>query len=128
MKHAKGDAAQHDCIRCGGAASQWAYDHTDPNEKAYRSGKYLVPFSTDIERYHPMCRGCHVKMDRGEYGGGWQRKTHCVNGHEFTEANTYIHPRDGAQTCRQCATDRAAAKRAALKERGLSSRGRELNR
>lgn len=28
-------------------------------------------------------------------------KTHCVNGHPFDEANTYIRP-DGARSCRTC--------------------------
>lgn len=33
------------------------------------------------------------------------RRTHCVNGHEFTESNTYIRPDDGARDCRICARD-----------------------
>ena len=40
--------------------------------------------------------------------GGNSRKTHCVNGHEFTEVNTRIEER-GNRSCRVC--DRAAAKR-----------------
>lgn len=31
-------------------------------------------------------------------------QTHCVNGHEFTEKNTYWR-RNGCRTCRRCAAD-----------------------
>lgn len=37
--------------------------------------------------------------------------THCVNGHEFTEANTYRRPDKGARCCRRCKADREAARR-----------------
>ena len=30
------------------------------------------------------------------------RKTHCPQEHEYTPANTYIHPRLGYRTCRTC--------------------------
>lgn len=33
------------------------------------------------------------------------RNTHCGKGHEFTEANTYRHPRDGGRRCRACNAD-----------------------
>ncbi|WP_053197411.1 HNH endonuclease signature motif containing protein [Streptomyces viridochromogenes] len=29
-------------------------------------------------------------------------KTHCPNGHEYTEENTYISPSSGGRTCRTC--------------------------
>jgi hypothetical protein len=31
-----------------------------------------------------------------------RRKTHCVHGHAFTEANTYVHPATGVRRCRAC--------------------------
>ncbi len=40
------------------------------------------------------------------------RKTHCVNGHEFTEANTTVR-RDGRRECRMCMRDRARRYRSA---------------
>ena len=36
-------------------------------------------------------------------------KTHCINGHEFTEANTYVGPGDTRRSCRAC--NAAAARR-----------------
>ena len=52
----------------------------------------------------PVTRSENLR--RGE-AGGWQRnKTHCVNGHAFTQENTYIRP-DG--TGRECRTCQAAA-------------------
>ncbi len=36
------------------------------------------------------------------------RKTHCDNGHEFTDANTYVYP-DGERECRACKRARARA-------------------
>lgn len=40
------------------------------------------------------------------------RWTHCKHGHELTDENVYLNPR-GGRSCRQCALDRAAARRMA---------------
>lgn len=34
------------------------------------------------------------------------RQTHCVNGHEFTEANTYTPPSRDVRQCRECKRER----------------------
>ena len=39
------------------------------------------------------------KMKRGRHHES--KKTHCFEGHEFTEANTYMN-RSGARSCRAC--------------------------
>lgn len=46
-------------------------------------------------------------------------RTHCVNGHEFTEENTYIRTakREGRRQCRQC--NRDAVKRYQERKRSL---------
>ncbi len=36
---------------------------------------------------------------------GNELKTHCLRGHEFTEANTY-RPKQGGRVCRQCHRER----------------------
>ena len=38
-----------------------------------------------------------------------QTATHCVNGHEFTEANTYRYPKTGLRSCQQCRARWSAA-------------------
>lgn len=40
-------------------------------------------------------------------------RTHCVNGHEFTEANTYLRPDRSGRSCRACWADRRAQRKAA---------------
>lgn len=40
-------------------------------------------------------------------------RTHCINGHEFTEENTYWRPDGGGRQCRQCTRDRARVRNAA---------------
>lgn len=40
--------------------------------------------------------------------GSKARRTHCTNGHPFSEANTYRSPQRGTRTCRQCRRDRRA--------------------
>jgi hypothetical protein len=36
-----------------------------------------------------------------------QRKTHCINGHEFTSENTYLRA-EGGRKCKQCTLDNTA--------------------
>jgi hypothetical protein len=42
-----------------------------------------------------------------------ERRTHCKNGHEYTESSTYHH--DGARYCRIC--NRLAVRRYAMRQR-----------
>ena len=44
------------------------------------------------------------------------RRTHCVNGHEFTPENTYIRPDDGARDCRTCAREAKRRQREKLND------------
>jgi hypothetical protein len=57
---AHGAAAQYACA-CGQAAEEWAYDHSDSNEKW--SDELKCAYSTDPDCYIAMCMSCHRKMD-----------------------------------------------------------------
>lgn len=54
---------------------------------------------------------------KGRHRNQYTKATHCKNGHEFTEENTYIIPSTGSRTCRQCKAARRAPYRAKNKER-----------
>jgi hypothetical protein len=60
---ARGKAARYKCTHCGSQAEEWAYDHTDPNERRNQIGRDKCPFSLDINRYMPLCVPCHHKFD-----------------------------------------------------------------
>lgn len=54
-----GKASEYVCT-CGAPAQDWAYDNTDPDEKVGPRG---MLFSTNVERYEPLCRRCHKMQD-----------------------------------------------------------------
>lgn len=60
----RGRAKEFRC-GCGAPASDWAYDHTDPAELTDLVNGYVLPYSTDVARYKPMCRSCHRALDLG---------------------------------------------------------------
>lgn len=63
VRAAKGAATQHQCVDCGQAAKQWAYDHTDPSEKVGDNHGCPCPYSVDPAYYQPMCVPCHKRFD-----------------------------------------------------------------
>jgi hypothetical protein len=58
---AKGPASANLCP-CGAQANEWAYDHSDPDER--RDPTHGCAYSVDIDRYAPMCWSCHRRFDR----------------------------------------------------------------
>jgi hypothetical protein len=56
---------------------------------------------------------------RGSYARQWEKTTHCPQGHEYTDDNTYVDP-DGVHFCRTCL--------AAKKRRQTARRLRELEK
>lgn len=59
----RGKAVVHACEHCAGQAEEWAYDHTDPDEKRNRRGRDDGAYSLDIDRYMPLCVPCHRQFD-----------------------------------------------------------------
>ena len=100
-----GPASTLECIDCGGAAREWAYDGTDPSERSeqvrVRGEMWPVTYSVWPEFYMPLCFGCHRRRDAGARAAS---RTHCFNGlHPMTPENTYERPsRPGRRECVAC--------------------------
>lgn len=63
IKRYRGAPSAHLC-GCGDRATDWAYQHNDPDPLRDAQGtKKGLPFSDDISRYAPMCRYCHKNFD-----------------------------------------------------------------
>jgi hypothetical protein len=62
LRDQRGGASGHPCQTCGKPAQDWAYDHSDPDE--LRDPGTGSPYSTDLERYVPLCHACHIRFDR----------------------------------------------------------------
>lgn len=57
-------ASNYSCGHCAGAASEWAYDHLDPEEKISGDGlRYSVKGRA---HYVPLCSSCHRRFDHEE--------------------------------------------------------------
>lgn len=91
VRSARGAARDQSCAHCGGRATQWSYNHLDPNEIRVPWEGRQVTVSTDPAFYDPLCSSCHRVRDlRGC----------CPNGHPYTEENTRIYR--GGRKCRTC--------------------------
>lgn len=60
VRRARGRASEYSCTHCDDRAYDWAYDHADPDEGRTEDGR---TYSLNPERYIPLCRPCHRKMD-----------------------------------------------------------------
>lgn len=65
----------------------------------------------DIEGFTNRRREYVPRSERqprpGNHNG---RKTHCVNGHEFNNENTYVRPKGKGRECRACKRNREGSK------------------
>jgi hypothetical protein len=65
IRVARGKATEYVCP-CGSQATEWAYNHTDPNPvRGYSSRGIAVEYSLDFSRYVAMCKPCHQRFDIG---------------------------------------------------------------
>lgn len=68
VSRARGPASLHFCVDCGVRATQWSYDHTDPDEltqqmKNRHGTLWIATYSTKPEHYESRCRPCHWAFD-----------------------------------------------------------------
>lgn len=68
----RGNARTHACTHCGADAHDWAYDHKDPQERRELVNGYELPFSQDPAHYIPLCKPCHVVMDKRVADGSYR--------------------------------------------------------
>lgn len=61
------------------------------------------------DHLEPMSHADHMKLSAKA------QQTHCVHGHPFDEANTYVRP-NGTRACRICKRERWAGWKARKKE------------
>jgi hypothetical protein len=73
--------------------------HFDPFDKVAHRVWSWTPAKRDAElaKCIILCRRCHQDHHRAA-----DRQQFCKNGHEFTDANTYVKPSTGRRECRTC--------------------------
>ena len=74
-----------ECSACG---------FVSENSKQFNWANVSGLYERDLNDWVRLCVACHYAFDNTYI-------THCVNRHEFTEANTYFRP-NGKRECRIC--------------------------
>lgn len=118
LRKARGSASDYPCSRegCTRQAREWAWDHTGESvtETIPSFGTMrTLRFSLNFERYHPLCKPCHVSLDL------IQDVESFPCGHPRSDENTYRRP-DGGTYCRVCHRDRERQRHRARSSRSHS--------
>lgn len=71
-----------------------------------------VPACVNPDHLDPVPQGTNIARGKKR-----DLYTHCPEGHEMTEKNTYRIPSTGGRTCRQCRKDRRQAEKQRARER-----------
>jgi hypothetical protein len=67
VQAARGRASSYPCVGdCGRPAADWAYGHDDPDELVTTVRGAVRRYSLDSDRYQPMCRPCHKRLDHAQ--------------------------------------------------------------
>lgn len=69
LRKRSGRASEYRCVKCGNAAAQWAYQHGSKHEQVELVDGVLLPFSSNLDDYAPMCVPCHKRMDMDRING-----------------------------------------------------------
>ena len=75
VRKARGNAREYDCEWCHGDATEWCYDHEDPEELIHQGNDthYGMPYSRKVEHYKALCTYCHRLLDGGKVWGSHER-------------------------------------------------------
>jgi hypothetical protein len=67
-----------------------------------------VPWCVNPEHVEVVTHAENVRRGAARWlpGARQQAKRRCPQGHRYTEANTYVHPRTRGRSCRQCNRER----------------------
>jgi len=60
-----------------------------------------------------------TQYENSEKGHSWDRKTHCVNGHEYSPDNTYWRTNAGGYRVQRCKTCTLSQNRKSLEKKGV---------
>jgi hypothetical protein len=61
LRAQRGAASDHSCAHCDNQAAEWAYSHSDPDERI--DARIRRPYSLDLSHYIPLCVPCHRRFD-----------------------------------------------------------------
>ena len=66
LRKARGSASEYRCQHCPNPATQWAYNHKDPDELigTYDQTGRLTTYSFNPDHYLPLCKACHATLDK----------------------------------------------------------------
>ena len=108
LRRTRGRASEYRCQLCPSPATQWAYDHKDPDEcmGVFDSTGRLAPYSLDPAHYLPLCKPCHTHLDkpppRNRASRGlpspWDPRTYTWDQGEWRRTRDAVLERDG-YTC-----------------------------
>lgn len=110
LRKARGSASDFHCQGedCSRQAREWAWDLTGPfvEEEVLSFGTIRrVRYSRDFDRYVPLCKPCHVRLDLRTD----RSKFPC--GHSRSTENTYTRP-TGSTYCIPCHRTKERERRA----------------
>lgn len=76
--------------------------HPMANRTRCPAGHEYTPENTRVYQGSRYCKACKNERSKQPRKNLPMPRIECIHGHRYTEANTYIHPKSGARSCRAC--------------------------